>query len=258
MTGILITIVLLILSGFLLFKFRFFSRKKDYVQVDPGWRPVLSQKVKYYTRLSEKEKERFEKLVANFLTYTKVTGIGFEADMTDKLLVAASAIIPVMGIPDFYSYPNVSEVLLYSDRFNPQNYDTAGNDREVIGMVGQGVMNRKMILSRPALHEGFNFNSVSNVGIHEFVHLIDMADGMTDGCPAVLLENQCSIPWMDLIRREMDEIRIGRSDINSYGGTSKVEFFAVASEYFFQKPGLMKAKHPELYEQLSDFFNQRF
>lgn len=257
MVGIVITALLLVFLGFLIFRFSFFSKKKNYMKADPTWRPVLLQKVKYYTQLNNEEQERFEKLTAVFLSYTKVTGIGFEADITDKLLVAASAIIPVMGISDFYSYPNINEVLLYPDRFNPENYDTEGNDRDVLGMVGEGVMNNKMILSRPALYEGFNFDSISNVGIHEFVHLIDMADGITDGCPAALLENQCSIPWMELIRRKINEIHTGKSDINPYGGKNKVEFFAVASEYFFQKPGLMKINHPELYDQLSNFFNQK-
>ncbi len=236
-------------------KFRSFSKKK-YTEFEPAWRIILNSKVRYYANLSEEMKLRFENLVVKFFTYTKVTGIGFKVNDTDRLLVASSAVIPVMGISEFYSYPNIYEVLLYPDRFNPHNYDTEGNDRNVLGMVGSGVMNGKMILSKVALYKGYEQDGTSNVGIHEFVHLIDMADGEIDGCPAALLDHQCSIPWIDLVRKKMENIRKGDTDINPYGATNKVEFFAVASEYFFQDPSAVKSKHPELYQFLSTFFRQ--
>jgi hypothetical protein len=54
----------------------------------------------------------------------------------------------------------------------------------------------------------------------------------------------------------MEEMRRGDSDINPYGLTNEAEFFAVATEYFFERPGVMERKHPELYEMLSRVFNQ--
>jgi Mlc titration factor MtfA (ptsG expression regulator) len=48
-----------------------------------------------------------------------------------------------------------------------------------------------------------------------------------------------------------------RSDINTYGATSQAEFFAVAAEYFFERPDLLQSKHPELYDLLSKVFRQQ-
>jgi hypothetical protein len=64
------------------------------------------------------------------------------------------------------------------------------------------------------------------------------------------------LPWFDLMHKKIDKINENKSDINSYGATSKIEFFAVASEYFFERPKLLKRKHPILYKNLSQFFNQ--
>ena len=118
-------------------------------------------------------------------------------------------------------------------------------------------MNYKMILSLNALRHGFeNKTDKLNTAIHEFVHLIDMADGSIDGLPDSIMEKPYTIPWLDLIHRKVEEMEDKKSDLNPYGATSKVEFFAVAAEYFFERPKLLKRKHPKLYKKLSIFFKQ--
>jgi Mlc titration factor MtfA (ptsG expression regulator) len=125
-------------------------------------------------------------------------------------------------------------------------------------MVGSGYMEGKMVLSKPALKKGFeNESDKKNTAIHEFVHLVDKMDGSIDGLPALLLEKQYVIPWLDLINKKMDEIFEDQSDINPYGGTNRQEFFAVASEYFFERPKLLAQKHPKLYDALEQIFNQK-
>ncbi|MNL83823.1 Protein MtfA [compost metagenome] len=59
-----------------------------------------------------------------------------------------------------------------------------------------------------------------------------------------------------MIHEEMHKIEQGKSDINPYAITNEAEFFAVVSEYFFEKPDQFKSKHPELYESLSTMFLQ--
>lgn len=116
-------------------------------------------------------------------------------------------------------------------------------------MVGTGYMEGKMVLSRTALHQGFlNETDKQNIAIQEFVHLIDKMDGWIDDVPNVLMERHYVIPWLDMISDKMEEIRLGGSGIDPYTKASKVEFFAVVSEYFFERPELLKRKHPELYD----------
>jgi Mlc titration factor MtfA (ptsG expression regulator) len=124
-------------------------------------------------------------------------------------------------------------------------------------MVGTGYMEGKMILSKKALRHGFkNEADKKNTAIHEFIHLIDKSDGVIDGIPSALMSHQYSIPWIDLINKKINEIHEGDSDINPYGGTNKEEFFAVAGEYFFERPRLLEKKHPELYKLLEQVFAQ--
>ena len=114
-----------------------------------------------------------------------------------------------------------------------------------------------MILSKQSLHRGFdNESDKQNVGIHEFIHLLDKEDGAIDGIPATLLNKKFSIPWLKLIREKTEAIYKGHSDINPYGATNETEFLAVTGEYFFERPQLLKKNHPELYDLLSQAFNQ--
>jgi Mlc titration factor MtfA (ptsG expression regulator) len=124
-------------------------------------------------------------------------------------------------------------------------------------MVGTGFMNGMMILSKPDLIQGFrNPADKRNVGFHEFAHLVDKSDGSIDGIPAVGLDRESIGPWIELIRREMREIERGDSDLDPYALTNEAEFFAVATEYFFERPGLMQRKHPELFGLMQKVFQQ--
>jgi len=119
-------------------------------------------------------------------------------------------------------------------------------------MVGDGAMQLTMILSKPALHNGFaNVLGKENTGIHEFVHLLDKEDGAVDGLPEALLKRQYTIPWLHLIAKNIADIKAGNSDINIYGSKNNAEFFAVASEYFFEQPEIFKQNHAELYNLMT-------
>ncbi len=220
----------------------------------PHWRTILTSHVAFYNALSEEDKNRFELKVQEFLLNCRITGIKTDVDTTDKLLVASSAIIPIFQFKN-WRYLNLSEVLLYPSMFSDK-FQTEGADRSILGMVGTGYMEGKMILSKPALLHGFkNETDKKNTAIHEFVHLIDKLDGTIDGVSSLLLEKQYAIPWIDLIDKKIDEIFENRSDINPYGGTNRGEFFSVVSEYFFERPKLLERNHPELYALLEQIFN---
>lgn len=254
---------ILLILGFILtliYTFKKINRKNSWKKptkpFPASWRKILFENVAFFNNLNPDEKQQFEFKVHEFLLNCRITGVETEVFEIDRVLIAASAIIPIFAFPN-WQYFNLKEVLLYPQEFN-QNFDTDGNKRSILGMVGTGYMEGKMILSKQALHHGFrNETDKKNTAIHEFVHLIDKADGSIDGIPALLLEKQYTIPWIVLIQKKIEEIYDGSSDINPYGATNKTEFFAVISEYFFERPKLLKQKHPELYTLLEGIFDQK-
>ncbi len=248
--------IAILLSALIYAWWRLFFKKdkKERLLFPEEWRSYLLTNVLYYTELSIDDRDLFEQRVLHFLKEIRIIGVDVELEEKDKLLVGVSGIIPIFRFPN-WQYRNLSEVLLYKDKFNV-DYQTEGDQRNILGMVGSGHMNRIMILSKPALHNGFeNHESPNNVGIHEFVHLLDKSDGSTDGVPEVFLQNPYIIPWVKRMQLEINEMQENISDLNPYGATNEAEFFSVASEYFFKRPDLFENTHPELYRMMKKIYN---
>lgn len=222
---------------------------------DSDYQNILEQDVAFYRGLSQPEKSQFEKRVADFLDDVRIEGVGNEITEQDRVLVAASAIIPVFRFN--WRYKNLSNVILYPDAFDHEFNFEEGGERNIGGMVGTGFMNGQMVLSKPALLNGFlHPQGKNNTGIHEFVHLLDKTDGATDGIPENLLGHQYIMPWVTMMHKEMQAIKRGDSDIDTYALTNEAEFLAVVSEYFFEQPEKFKERHPEMHTLLSHVFHQ--
>ena len=219
------------------------------------WEGILRLKVAYFNALSDEQRERFRQMVKVFLDETRITGIRTEMDETTRVLVAASAIIPVFNLPD-WEYSRLGEVLIYPGSFD-DNYRTDGNaPRETLGMVGAGHLSGVMILSKPALLTGFDIASDKhNVGIHEFAHLVDKADGTFDGIPPGV-PAEIERAWIEWVGKELAEQPAKRSHIKPYAYTNEAEYFAVLAEYFFEVPAILQQKNPELYRMLEKMFRQ--
>lgn len=255
---ILLKAVLIICIGIAAFFFitgNPFKRWKKPVKPFPQkWRTILLRYVNFYKSLNGAEKKLFEYKVKEFIINCRITGVDTEVTETDKVLVGASAIIPIFAFPE-WKYKRLDEVLIYPSSFNI-DYERKGKDRPILGMVGSGVLNRKMILSRRALRQGFqNETDKRNTAIHEFIHILDKEDGAIDGIPQVFLEKQYCIPWVDLIEQKLEAL-VKDKDIHPYAQTSRIEFFAVLGEYFFERPLLLRKNHPELYDLLEEIFDQ--
>jgi hypothetical protein len=220
------------------------------------WRELLQKHVHMYQNLDQREKRRFEKKVMNFLRQVRVTGVKTRVSDLDRLLTACSAVIPLFGFTS-WKYHYLNEVLLYPASFD-RNYSIENPEEVITGMMGSGRhMEGAMILSKQSLHRSFgNTSDKHNVGIHEFVHILDKQDGSIDGIPGKLNNGEFAKPWLRLMHREMQRIQKGKSDIDAYAGTSEEEFLAVASEYFFERPKLFEQKHPELYRMLRKVYHQ--
>lgn len=254
MKVLLVMLLLAIVFGFFRRKKIKEEKEKEAAHIDPDLMDrELEAHVSFYQRLNAVEKESFRKRAQHFLDTTKISPIGGIAiKELDKLYVASSAIIPIFHFSD-WAYNNLDEVLIYPGTFT-QDFSEEDAKRNVLGMVGDGAMHRMMILSLPSLRAGFEHNGAGNTGIHEFVHLLDKADGATDGVPEYMIPKKMVEPWIRHMHRTIKEIREGESDINPYAGTNDAEFFAVLSEYFFQKPAFLEEHHPELYRILEETY----
>ncbi|MGY5353252.1 M90 family metallopeptidase [Wenyingzhuangia sp. IMCC45533] len=243
-----------LLLGTVLVVLLFNRRKaKPNVYVPSNIEELLLEHILFYQKLTKEERIIFNDKVADFLVRVNIDAVGFVLEDIDIAYVAASAIIPVFYLDD-WEYANLSTVIIYPDYFD-KDLNYKGKNRNVAGLVGTGRFNHQMILSRRALHHGFsNKSDKSNTAIHEFVHLIDKMDGEVDGIPKSLMDRSFVIPWLNLMHEKIEMINSDKSDIRAYGGTSKEEFFAVAAEYFFERPELLKRKHPDLYTMLERCF----
>jgi Mlc titration factor MtfA (ptsG expression regulator) len=218
----------------------------------PALREILSREVGFYRALDEAERERFEREVGVFLgqhTITAPRGAPLPDDL--RVLVAASAVIIVFGRPDF-RFPVLRDIVVYPSSFDPEEW-VPKEDGELDGQVlDQG----PILLSAEALREGFAGDVPGgNVGIHEFAHLLDTEQGESTGVPSIMPAEVVG-PWLELMRRESERAAAGRSMLDEYAATHESEFFAVATEAFFERPRAMKRRHPELYALLSATYRQ--
>lgn len=228
-------------------------RTEESIPLPENYQELLTDYVQFYRQLDEEAKEKFEKRIEHFLSAVKITGVNAVVEDLDRLLIASGAIIPVFAIPD-WQYINLHEVLLYPGAFN-EDFDQAGSDRPIAGMVGTGAMQHVMIITKWQLRQGFiNNQDAHNTAIHEFVHLIDKMDGTFDGVPEIILERKFVERWKQIMDSTISRMKNHGSDIDMYGATNPTEFFAVVSEYFFEQPGLLETNHPELYEMLERIY----
>jgi MtfA peptidase len=251
--------ILFALAAFILICFIiFYKKKKRSVAPEmPGkYQELLAEYVEFYKQLDKVRQEEFRNRMQHFLSRVRITGIKTEVEDIDKVLVAASAIIPIFGFPE-WEYMNLNEVLLYPGSFD-HTFTPEGDEPHALGLVGDGPYQNVMLLSRHDLRQGFlNKTGKTNTAIHEFVHLVDKTDGSVDGVPEFLVSRKYILPWLELMQRNIKQIMENRSDINPYGATNQAEFFAVVAEYFFERPELLQSKHPELYDLLATIFRQK-
>lgn len=240
---------------YLYFTRKYRKRSKILQQDFPvSWRQTLASRVAYYAALDEKGKKEFETKVQLFLGEKVITPIDTEIDDEVRVLIAASAVIPVFRLPD-WEYDKIYEILVYPGNFNDEFETEGSEDSNIMGMV---IHNSSTVLfSKQSLLYGFqNTKDKQNVGIHEFIHKIDEVDGCIDGIPAMHIDRKDIGRWLELVEEEQNAIRNRNSDINPYALTNNAEFFAVASEYLFENPEAMKRKHEELYLFLERIFRQ--
>ena len=232
-------------------------KPKDAEVFPKKWETLLRSNVRFYIELSQPNKLVFKKRMMLFLSEVHVEGVKTTIEDLDKVLISASAVIPVFGFKEWY-YNNLSGIIVYPDTFNHDlEFSDDAEKRQILGMIGTGRFENQMLLSRRALRKAFrNENDKSNTPVHEFVHLVDKMDNETDGIPERIMPREYIKPWLELMHKEIEAINNNQSDIRAYATTNQAEFLAVTSEYFFERPDLFKKNHPKLYHMLSLCFQQ--
>lgn len=104
------------------------------------------------------------------------------------------------------------------------------------------------------------WGSAYNVVLHEFAHQLDLEDHMADGAP-ILGDPKLSRRWADIMMNDYERLieaveRGRRTVLDEYAITDEAEFFAVATETFFETPLKLQRHHPDLYEILSQYYRQ--
>ncbi len=226
------------------------------------WDAVLQHNLPVYRLLPAPMRERLQQLVRQFLHEKHFSGAGgLEINDEIRVTIAAEACMLLLGRGGGV-YPGLRWIIVYPGAFIVENdnedeygiVDTAPEDR-----LGESWHNGKVILSWDSVLRGSrNFVDGQNVVLHEFAHQLDNEDGGMDGAPLLGGEHAYR-SWAAVLGEEFEELQQAsyhgeESLLDHYGATSPAEFFAVATETFFEQPEQMAQHHVELFELLRAYY----
>jgi Mlc titration factor MtfA (ptsG expression regulator) len=231
-----------------------------------AWRATLERTVPLYRRLSEPERERLHRHIQVFLEEKRFEGCG-GLQLTDeiRLTIAAQACLLLLNLEESDYYSRLRSILVYPSTVRPVYAEgrTSGGTvpAEEQPILGQSWEQGAVILSWDSVRgSALAADDGRNVVFHEFAHQLDQEDGEADGTP--YLEGASALrTWGEIMQRHYSALREaveqGRATLlDEYGATNPAEFFAVATEFFFEKPVKLKRRHPDLYEELSGYYRQ--
>jgi MtfA peptidase len=229
------------------------------------WRTLIEDRVPLVRRLSPTEWHRLLDLVQTFLREKHFEGGGgLEVDEEMKITVAAQACLLILHL-DAGCYPGVRTVILYPSTFTRRS--PAIDGRMYVGVIphpepllGEHVSGAVVLAWDSARGGATDAADGQNVVLHEFAHELDREDGYVDGVPLLEAPSSTRV-WARVLQARFEELRRSAEDglpdiLNAYGATNRAEFFAVATETFFEKPAEMQRRYPDLYEELKGFYRQ--
>ncbi len=209
----------------------------------------LEQHVRLYRHLDLEGRRRFERDVLFVLDEYSFEGVQ-DTEITDELRlgVAAGVALLLHGRPN-WDLPGTRTFLFYPDRFDDDYY--GGTYADYDGMAHE---QGPTIFTAESVYESWAHpDDGDNVVLHELAHHFDFDNVSADGVPSLIAPESAEI-WQDLVQREMKRIRLGRSILRPYAAEAPSEFFAVATEVFFEQPEPMKRRHRELFDALQAFY----
>ena len=231
--------------------------------IPDSWYGVVEHDVPLARWLSAEERERLLRLVQVFLTEKHFEGCGGLIVTEEmKIRIAAEACLLLLNL-EGPCYPSLRTVLVYPRGFVPKFAGSPGTGeiaRAPVALIGESWGDGVVVISwDDAVRGARNPADGENVVLHEFAHQLDAEDGVTDGAP--LLAPSALRTWGGVLSAEYERLRQDAahdrpSALDSYGASNRAEFFAVATETFFEKPDQLEREHPELYGQLQQFYRQ--
>ena len=221
---------------------------------------LLEKNVGLYALLPEELRSQLHGLIQVFLAEKKFIGRGIDITEDIRLTVAGNACLLLLH-SHRKTFPGFTSILIYPETYvaHQTTQDGALQTRETSRRAGESWIRGPVVLSWSDVISGSkNANDGHNVVIHEFAHKLDEQTGQMDGLP-LLREQAHYKEWSEILGAEYISLqerakRRKNKVLDTYGTVSPPEFFAVATESFFEKPRQMKSRLPDLYRQLKTFF----
>jgi Mlc titration factor MtfA (ptsG expression regulator) len=231
-------------------------------EIDPAWQAMLARNIPIYTRMPLALQHQLNKLVQQFLYQKKFVGCAGLA-ITDEIRVtiAGQACLLLLN-RHTRVYPDLHAVLVYPTAFlvPRKQVDEAGViTEERQDLLGESWGDGRVVLSWDHVQRGAaDWTDGQNVVLHEFAHQLDSESGSNNGAPYLgspdSYRNWSAVLSRDFANLRTDAIYGQPSVMDHYGATNPAEFFAVATETFFEKPWQMSERHPALFAELFKFY----
>jgi MtfA peptidase len=227
---------------------------------DP-WRVILEKNVALYRRLPDPFRERLHGYVNEFVGTVNLEGAGgLEMDDEIRVTIAGQACMLLLG-RQAPCYPRLASVVVYPRAYVGRKVGEVGG-RPVQGEavhLGESWGVGTVVLAWDHVRRGARDpRDGENVVLHEFAHQLDTEDGRADGAP-VLDSAGAYLGWSRVLAAAFEDLQRRLEDdsqtvLDGYGATNPAEFFAVATEAFFERPRKLREHRPELYGVLQDYF----
>ena len=220
------------------------------------WTAILNDRVPIVAALPEQDLLELKRKILVFLEEKRFAGCsGLEITDEIRVVVAAQACLMILHNSSA-CYPGVSSVLVYPDTFYAKDMQGSTD-----GLAVDGLSYRRdyVILAwNAARRDSANPRDGSNLVLHEFAHQFDIADDSFDGVPLLPDKHLYDI-WKHVFKKEFRALNqaLERGEIpflNDYAAENMAEFFAVASECFFERPRELSAAHPKIYSLMCIFY----
>ncbi len=249
--------------------FRFFKeRQRRQLRTQPfpnDWRSIISRNIPFFDRLPSEDQRELLGHVQVFLAEKKFEGCG-GLKLTDEIRVtiATQACLLILHRRTDY-YPQLVTILVYpsgyvvDEKRHLEGHIWSAGTEGRLGETGRRM--GSMVLAWDAAKSGATDPSDGkNLVLHEFAHQLDFEDFAADGVPA-LSSRDARLSWAGVMKMEFAALRAADETgiptlLNTYGATNPAEFFAVATEAFFEQPLALRRQHPRLYGELQGFFRQ--